>query len=60
MIVAAAVISGLVMANWVDVLTKSGELSRWPQAALPPDALVVAAAGATIPLAQAETQASCA
>jgi FAD/FMN-containing dehydrogenase len=46
----AAVIAGRVAALWVDVLTTSGEVTRHAQDALPPDALVVAAALATEPV----------
>ncbi|MDR2348822.1 MAG: hypothetical protein LBD90_09490 [Bifidobacteriaceae bacterium] len=52
----AAVICGLAEALWVDVLTASGEITRHRQDALPPDALVVAAALATTKSPAAEAR----
>jgi FAD/FMN-containing dehydrogenase len=47
--VGAGVIGGQLDAMWVDVLTKSGQLTREAPAELPPDGLVVAAALAVRP-----------
>jgi hypothetical protein len=51
--VGAAVIAGSTRSDWVDVLTRSGEITRRPPDGLPPDALVVAAELATSPIATA-------
>jgi hypothetical protein len=48
MTVGAAVIGRQVGVRWVDVLTASGQVTRHAPDALPADALVVAAALATI------------
>jgi FAD/FMN-containing dehydrogenase len=51
--VGAAVIAHWVVVLWVDVLTRSGQITRHLAGSLPPDALVVAAALATEPAAGA-------